>query len=219
MKEVRFFEGHIVSSGAIAREQRRMENLDVAHDEAMQIVSEAQQEAARIVAAAEAQALAISNKMRDTSDAALARFMDVQAVENVAGTIESALRCTQDLRADFEAFAPWMTSFVRAAIMRIIHGMPPAQMWDGLLTNALREVPERWNLIIRCHPAQAPILRETVSSNAALDASIADVIPDNSLQRDACLIESNQGVTDVSIATQIVPLVYAIENLAKSSAK
>ena len=84
-----------------------------------------------------------------------------------------------------------------------------------IVRNALVTVRNQQHVTIRVAPADEKAVREGLASMLASvpgGASFLDVVPDARLERGACLLESELGVVDASLETQL----KALENALRS---
>jgi len=155
--------------------------------------------------------------VQQIADDQLERFIDGQAIEKAADSLREMLEATGTIRAEFDAFTPWLTDFVEASVLRITGALPPQTLWAGLIEQSLSDIRDRWNLVLLCHPTLVVHLKTAVSATPALREVIRDVHPDRTLGLEDCLIQSGQGITDISLSTQLGALVKALEKFPADS--
>ena len=92
----------------------------------------------------------------------------------------------------------------------------------GLITNiargALEQIGTAANVRVRVHPLDAQILHEAILQWAPTsgEAAALEIVPDGSIERGGCLVESDQGVVDARLSTQFeemqISLLDALES-------
>jgi flagellar biosynthesis/type III secretory pathway protein FliH len=61
------------------------------------------------------------------------------------------------------------------------------------------------------------LIKSVIAADPSLKSAFQDVRGERSFEADKCLIESASGVIDISIPTQIVTLMFALEKVASDS--
>lgn len=211
------FVGEVIPAKTFAAEQASVREAAQAQSDAARILEDAHAEAARIVEAAQARADDMDRDLQAVADAQLAKFADERAVDEMAIAVQAVLQTGIELRRDFDAFTPWMRSFVVQAVERITGTLPAEMLWSGLIHKSLVDIRDRWNLVILCHPERVTLLTEIIAVDAALSDAVKGVQPNRDLGLDECLIQSANGMTDISLKTQLVTLMLALEKLAEDA--
>lgn len=211
-ESVRLYAGRVIPAKQFTAQRQNEAEVVASRETAADIVAKAEARAQDIITAAEARAVDIEASVKQIADDQWIRFVDVDAVDQAARALQTMISTSTTIRADFETFTPWMQSFVQDAVTRIIGAVPPATMWSGLLHQSLSDIQDRWSLVLRVHPSHATLLKAVIQADPILKDAFKDVHPDRNLEKDDCLIEGSQGVTDVSLKTQIGALLMALED-------
>lgn len=98
-------------------------------------------------------------------------------------------------------------------VERLIGEIDANRRWKGLLATALASARKDWTLRLRCHPDSAADLRRVIEGESGPDgrfAAVTEVIEDDTLAPDECLLESAAGLVEIGIAAQIAALRQAL---------
>jgi len=208
-------EAQILTADAYTALQTQKTEVTAAHDEAAEILAQARAQAAAIIADAEANAAQLETDVEQIADTTLLRFMDTHAIDEAADAIRHTLREAQRLRYDFEAFTPWMREFVVNAVARMTQQLPPEEMWEGVLSQALMDIKDRWTLVLRCNPSYAPFFTSLVKNSPSLAGHITAVQVDRDRKEEEVHLVSASGVVDVSIPTQVDTVLRVFSEVAE----
>ena len=108
-----------------------------------------------------------------------------------------------------------LVNVVAVAVRKVIGEIDENERIVRIVRNALVTVRNQQHVTIRVAPADEKAVREGLASMLASvpgGASFLDVVPDARLERGACLLESELGVVDASLETQL----KALENALRS---
>lgn len=211
-REIFPFEAQVLRSADVDEQRESRSAIAEAQEKAQAIRARAEAEADEIIAAAHARADDMDRELREIADEQLLRFVDTNAIDEAARAVQRTLSEAHRIAADFDAVTPWMTEFVKAALFRITGEMPREELWTAVIQQALSDVRERWDLKLRCHPTRVNLFTGIIKNSKDLSETISLVQPDRDLDVDDCLLVSANGVLDISISTQIVTLLLAIEH-------
>lgn len=215
--EIKLFSGRVITQESFSERQRSSTAAIEAADEAVKILADAHAQAEVILDDARNRAVQEEIKIRQIANDELSHFVDTGAIDRAADAVRDIIKDGQKMRSDFVAFTPWMQDFVQATVQRITGAMPPADLWRGLISQALLDVRDRWDLVLRCHPQHVALIKSVIAADPSLKSAFQDVRGERSFEADKCLIESASGVIDISIPTQIVTLMFALEKVASDS--
>ena len=205
--------GRILSAADHAAQQAAQSASETALRRADALIEDAQARAHRLIEEAEGRAQAREAELARLSDETLSAFVDERAVDELANAVILVLREVARIRTDFDALSPWLGTLLGAGLERIVGRLPPDEMWTGLLDEALGEMRDRWDLVLRCHPSEAERLGALIARAPTLARSIREVQPDRELEPGGCVLVGARGLLDVGVATQLAAVVRAVETL------
>lgn len=107
-----------------------------------------------------------------------------------------------------------LVSVVNQAIRKIIGEMDDKERIVRIVRNALNVVRGQQKVTVRVAPADEPAVAEALSAMTAGGAASAfiTVVSDARLAKDSCILESELGVVDASLATQLKALENAFQS-------
>lgn len=217
-EKLRIVQASVIEASAYQQSLRNGEQASGARSEASRILAEARAEAELIVAAAEQRAQQTEMHLQQISDETLMRFVNTDAVEETALAVQKLLEEASKVRADFDAFAPWMTAFVKATVARITDQIAPDDLWDGVVSQALVDIRDRWNIVLRCHPSRESLFRAMKNrETGALAELINDLEVDRNLRCDECHLVTSKGVVDISVSTQVASVLRALDQMSNAA--
>jgi type III secretion protein L len=113
-----------------------------------------------------------------------------------------------------EGIESTLVSVVNQSIRKIIGDMGDKERIVAIVRNALNVVRGQQKVTVRVAPADEGAVLEAMAGMTASGSgsSFMTVIADARLERDSCIIESELGVVDASLSTQL----KALENAFKS---
>jgi len=112
-----------------------------------------------------------------------------------------------------EGIESTLVNVVNQAIRKIIGEMEDKERIVAIVRNALNVVRGQQKVTVRVAPAdEAAVLEAMAGMTAGGGNSFMTVIADARLERDSCILESELGVVDASLSTQL----RALENAFKS---
>lgn len=109
-----------------------------------------------------------------------------------------------------EGIESTLVSVVTQAIRKIIGDMDDKERIVRIVRNALGVVRGQQKVTVRVAPADEPAVSEALAAmtSAASGSAFLTVVADARLERDSCILESELGVVDASLSTQL----RALEN-------
>ena len=112
-----------------------------------------------------------------------------------------------------EGIESTLVNVVNQSIRKIIGEMEDKERIVAIVRNALNVVRGQQKVTVRVAPAdEAAVLEAMAGMTAGGGNSFMTVIADARLERDSCILESELGVVDASLSTQL----RALENAFKS---
>ena len=171
-------------------------SVQMASQEANEIIAQAQDEAQRIIKEARQTAQSIFESAREGGyQSGAAQWYDTLAdawesrdcymAGNETALLKLAVRIAEKLVGQELRIAPDAVA--------------------GIVREALRSVRRAESLVIQAHPADAVILNERISAlrNPAGMAREIEIAPNASLARGDCIVESDIGIIDARLDTQL----------------
>ena len=130
----------------------------------------------------------------------------LEHAEKVMETVLSSVEYIEGIEAT-------LVNVVAVAVRKVIGEIDENERIVRIVRNALVTVRNQQHVTIRVAPADERAVREGLASMLVPGgASFLDVVPDARLERGACLLESELGVVDASLETQL----KALENALRS---
>lgn len=161
-----------------------------------------------LVAAAELQAQAIRAEAQTAYDAEKKRGYEEgleearleqaeQMIENVSRTIDY-----------FSKVEGQMVDLVMQAVQKIISDFDDQERVLITVRNALSVVRNQKQMTLRLHPLQVDVVKARVNELLASYPGVGylDIVGDNRLQADACILESEIGLVEASLEGQMAAL-------------
>jgi flagellar biosynthesis/type III secretory pathway protein FliH len=207
---------------AILRATRIPANEFAARLAACDALSQARAEAAQI----RADALAEASAMRQAALAEItterAAFqtlvkectddvLDQNRLEASAAAMLDVLDKADAICRRFDALSPWIGALVMDTVSQIIGVLEPDERLQRLLTQALGDARRGWQVRLRAHPDTVDLLRNLLlhwAGPEGVQSAVTDVVADDTLPKGGCLVESEQGLIDITVEAQIAALCH-----------
>ena len=130
----------------------------------------------------------------------------LEHAEKVMETVLSSVEYIEGIEAT-------LVNVVAVAVRKVIGEIDENERIVRIVRNALVTGRNQQHVTIRVAPADEKAVREaSMLASVPGGASFLDVVPDARLERGACLLESELGVVDASLETQL----KALENALRS---
>lgn len=130
-----------------------------------------------------------------------------EALQEERGTLETALReFAQHREKYFHKVEDEVIQLSLAIARKVLHRETQLDplMLSGVVRVALDKVSEATEIKLRVHPSQALVWNRFFKRNDQRDLPLTpEVVPDTTLQRSRCLLETSLGTTDLSLETQL----------------
>lgn len=192
----------------IAPGQRVIRAADVAiWGEAEALLASARAQADAIIARAEAELEAERQRGYDEGMAEAQMEQAEKMIDTVSRTIDYFARVESD-----------MVELVMASVRKIIDGYDDAERVLMVVKNALSVVRNQKQMTLRLHPQQVDVVRVRVNDllSAYPGVGYLDIVADGRLSLEACILESEIGLVEASIAGQIKALENAFHKVLGS---
>ena len=192
----------------IAPGQRVIRAADVAAwGEAEALLASARQQADAIIARAEAELEAERRRGYDEGQAEAQMEQAEKMIDTVGRTIDYFARVEGD-----------MVALVMAAVRKIIDGFDDAERVLIVVKNALSVVRNQKQMTLRLHPQQVDVVRSRVNDLLAAYPGVGylDIVPDGRLAMESCILESEIGLVEASIESQIKAIEAAFHKVLGS---
>lgn len=171
-------------------------------------------EANALLAAARAKAEAIE---REAAEAYEQKKLEGYQDGLEEGKLEHAEKMMETILSSvefIEGIEKTLVSVVNQAIRKIIGDMDDKERVVRIVRNALNVVRGQQKVTVRVAPADEAAVLEALAAmtSSASGSSFLTVMADARLEKDSCILESELGVVDASLQTQL----RALENAFKS---
>lgn len=136
----------------------------------------------------------------------------LEHAEKVLETVLSSVEYIEGIEAT-------LVRVVTAAIRKVIGELDDNERIVRIVRNALVTVRNQQRVTIRVASADEAPLREALGAMLTTTPGslhFMDIVPDARLERGSCLLESELGVVDASLETQLKALEHALQSKIKS---
>jgi type III secretion protein L len=136
-----------------------------------------------------------------------------------AGRDEYAMKIMDTVMASVEYLERLegdLAGIVEEAVRKIIGEMPPGDVAVGLVKKALTTMRDDRRVLVRTSPADEPFVREALLGPAAGGSAFLDVRADGRLERGQCVLESELGVVEASLESQLRNLSEALKSRVRT---
>jgi type III secretion protein L len=105
----------------------------------------------------------------------------------------------------FSEFEEAILNIVMRSLRRIVGEIGHTELIKRIVSNALEVVRNQKKAILRVHPDQAPGARESVDDwvKQGNQMELLEVVADNRLEKNACIVETEIGVVDATLDVQL----------------
>ena len=116
-----------------------------------------------------------------------------------------------------EGLEKGVSSLVGEALRKILGSLPPEDLMAGVVRQALALVRGQKQIVLRIAPADEEAVKARLAEIMREYSSIAfvDVQADGRLAKGACTLQSEMGIIDAGVETQIRAIVNALEKTRK----
>lgn len=124
-----------------------------------------------------------------------------------AGKMENAMKMMETVVASvefIENIEKTVVSVVNQSVKKIIDSFDDEERIKGIVNTALNHVRGQQKVTVRVHPKDEPVIAKMLTLQTI--GSYITVIADAHLQPDSCILESELGVIDASLKTQLTTL-------------
>jgi len=133
------------------------------------------------------------------------------------GKLEHAEKMMETILSSVEFIEGIESTIVRVvnqSIRKIIGDMDDKERIVAIVRNALNVVRGQQKVTVRVSPADEPAVLEALAAmtSSASGSSFLTVMADARLERDSCILESELGVVDASLHTQLKALENAFQS-------
>ena len=113
-----------------------------------------------------------------------------------------------------EGIETTLVNVVNQAIRKIIGDMADRDRIVAIVRNALNVVRGQQKVTVRVAPSDEPAVSEALAAmtSSASGSSFLTVVADARLEKDSCILESELGVVDASLETQLKALENAFQS-------
>ena len=163
--------------------------------------------AGELIAAAQAQAKAILEKAeadyQARYEAGYADGIEMGRMENAEKMMETVLASVEFI----EGIEGTVVDVVMQSVRKILGEMNREDRIRAIVKTALANVRGQQKVTVRVAPSDEPIVSEALAAQTA--GSFLTVVADARLEPDSCILESDLGVINASLSTQLKALEHA----------
>ncbi len=180
----------------------------------MQVLADGQQ----AIAAAAAQADLVLGQAQEAYEAEKRRGY-AEGLE--AARLDAAERLIENVARQVEFFSGLegrMVDLVMNAVRTVIHGYDERERIFMTVRNVLAVARSQKQVTVRLAPAEVAAVRERIDTlkQEFPGIDVIEVVPDHRLEGDACVLETEVGVVEASLETQMKALRQAFERVLGS---
>ncbi|MDR1946208.1 MAG: HrpE/YscL family type III secretion apparatus protein [Desulfovibrio sp.] len=170
-----------------------------------------------IVAEAERYALDLRRKADEAFVAEKQRGYDEGLRQSRAEHAESMLDTVLKSIDYIEGLEKGIAGLVGDALRKILGELPPEERIIGVVRNSLNLVRGQKRVTLSVSPEDEPLVRARIDElmHDHTTGSFIDVTADGRLSRGSCLLQSDMGVIDAGIETQIRAIINTLEKRQK----
>ena len=167
-------------------------------------------EAQEIIDKAKREAEAITRRARTELEAERQRGYHEGREQAAAEMAEKIMGTVNEGAAYLQKIEALLVEVVDQALRRVLGEIDQHEVIARVVNRALESVRKKSDVTIRVSPSQAEYLQQRLKEMVSQSphAGSLQVQPDNRLNNDACVLETDVGIVDASIQTQL----KAIEN-------
>lgn len=164
-------------------------------------------EAAEIIEAAKARAAEIERKAEEAYkaryEAGYADGLEAGRLENMEKVMETAMASVEFI----EGIEGTVVDVVMQSVRKILGEMNREDRIRAIVKTALANVRGQQKVTVRVAPSDEPVVSEALAAQTA--GSFLTVVADARLEPDSCILESDLGVINASLSTQLKALEHA----------
>ncbi len=180
----------------------------------LQVLADGQQ----AIAAAAAQADLVLGQAQEAYEAEKRRGY-AEGLE--AARLDAAERLIENVARQVEFFSGLegrMVDLVMNAVRTVIHGYDERERIFMTVRNVLAVARSQKQVTVRLAPAEVAAVRERIDTlkQEFPGIDVIEVVPDHRLEGDACVLETEVGVVEASLETQMKALRQAFERVLGS---
>lgn len=144
---------------------------------------------------------------RPTSPEVLPEAMESEREERLRTLVKAMLsgfaQQRRELLADLQPYVVRIAVEVARRIVRRELRTDPGLI-TSIARSALEQLGAAADVRVRVHPLDAQLLQETILELAATpgEAAALEIVPDGSIERGGCVVESDRGIVDARLRTQ-----------------
>lgn len=160
--------------------------------------------ATEIIEAAKRRAAEIEKRAQESYaeryDAGYADGLEAGKLENMEKVMETVLASVEFI----ENIESTVVSVVMESVRKVIGELDREDRVRAIVSTALSNVRGQQKVTIRVAPVDEPVITKALAAETA--GSFVRVVADARLQPESCILESDLGVVDASLATQLKAL-------------
>ena len=143
-----------------------------------------------------------------SSDPPATQISEARRLEDLAHDLITQL--AHDKERLLEEIQPQVVRLAIAIARRIVEAeiRQDRRIVQRTVRTALEDLAYASGVQIRVHPNDEPLIQQVVTTDDMIISSFSPVtvVPDPSVQRGGCVVESDRGIIDATISTQFVQL-------------
>jgi flagellar biosynthesis/type III secretory pathway protein FliH len=182
--------------------------------EAKELVETARAETRRIRQIAESQAAARDSAFRMIATETVDRYLDKQRIEAAAIAAARLIRDAGAIRKEFDALTPWLCTFLREAVERLLGEINDDQLIARLVAQGAASFKSARDVVVLVHPSDLGKLQAAQVAHPLLFTGVTGIRADTRLRPGAVTLEGEGGSVDASLMTQVDILCREIEGAA-----
>ncbi|MDR1255414.1 MAG: HrpE/YscL family type III secretion apparatus protein [Puniceicoccales bacterium] len=172
------------------------------------IVKKAQSERDAIILDAEKKAEKIVNDAKATYESEKKRGYEDGMSSGKVEMADQLMELATKSADSFTKLEKDVIDVVARAIKKILGDVDKNELITSVVKNALKMVKSQKQAVLKVSPTEASFLRDRVDELTKDTPSIEflDIVSDNHLPQGSCLLETDLGVVDASVAVQIAAI-------------
>ncbi len=181
--------------------------------EAKDLIETARREARRVQELARAETEQRDTALRGIAAETVDRYLDTKRIEAAAVAAARLIHDAGSIRAEFDALTPWLTEFLRNAIEGLVGTLGDTEVLSRLVGEGVATLKDARRVTVLVHPGDLAQLQAAREAYPLRFSGVSELRTDARLQPGAVSLESDGGVIDASLTTQIDILCRELEAL------
>jgi flagellar biosynthesis/type III secretory pathway protein FliH len=122
-----------------------------------------------------------------------------------AEAVAAALAQVSAIAADYADLEHWLSDLLIAGVSAVLDELEPDERWSRAISRALRDVSQRWQVSLLCHPDDHADMVRAIEG-ADLSNALSEVLADPSVAKGPVYLKGNSTQVEIDLGAQIEAL-------------